>query len=169
MSEQPEKTLSPEEAARVRESLGRAGKVVVLTNGCFDILHVGHIRYLRRARELGDFLVVGLNSDASVRALRGESRPIVPEAERAEVLGALESVDCVVIFSERTAERLVEVIRPDVYVKGGDYAIDGAGGRDLPEARVVASYGGRVEIVPYIRGHSTTELISAIVQKYCRR
>lgn len=163
------KMLDLDHLVRVRESLRSSGKTVVLTNGCFDILHVGHVRYLRKARELGDFLVVGLNSDDSVRALRGPLRPIIPQAERAEILAALEPVDCVVVFSELTAERLAEIVRPDVYAKGGDYGVDGVSGKYLPEARVVTSYGGRVEIIPYVAGRSTTGLIDVILQKYCRQ
>lgn len=167
--EPPAKLLDLNRLAPVRESLRTAGKIVVLTNGCFDILHVGHVRYLRQARALGDFLIVGLNSDDSVRALKGEQRPLIPQEERAEVLAALECVDCVVVFSENTAERLVEILRPDVYVKGGDYGFDGSSGKDLPEAKVVSAYGGIVRILPYQAGRSTTEIIDIILEKFGRR
>jgi rfaE bifunctional protein nucleotidyltransferase chain/domain len=133
------------------------GDRLVLTNGCFDLLHVGHVRYLQAARALGDFLVVGLNSDASTRALKGPERPLVPEAERAEVLAALTCVDAVVIFDEPTAERLVEVLRPEVYVKGDDYTE-----ASLPEARLVHVYGGQVRLLPAIPGISTTALVARI-------
>ena len=142
-----------------------AGRRVVLTNGCFDLVHVGHVRVLRAARELVDVLVVGVNSDESVRGLKGKDRPLVPAEERAEVLAALEAVDYAVIFPEPTAERLAERVRPDVYVKGGDYATGGGAGVDaarLPEARVVARHGGRTVLVPLTPGRSTTQLAERI-------
>lgn len=129
----------------------------MLTNGCFDLLHVGHVRYLRQARALGDILVVGVNTDASVGAIKGRDRPLATEDERAEVLAALESVDYVVLFAEPTAEHLVEAVRPDVYVKGGDYQE-----ADLPEAPVVRSYHGKVVLLPLVEGRSTTELLRKI-------
>ena len=127
---------------------------IVFTNGCFDILHAGHVRYLAKARAFGDMLAVGLNSDSSVRRLKGEGRPINNEADRAEVLNALKCVDYVIIFDEDTAESLVEAIKPDVYVKGGDYTID-----TLPEGQIVQKYGGRVELVDLVEGRSTTNII----------
>jgi len=136
----------------------------VFTNGVFDILHVGHVRYLQAARALGDCLIVGLNGDASARALKGQQHPLVPQAERAEVLAALGCVDYVIIFDEPTAERLVEALRPEVYVKGGDYAADR---KALPEAKVVERYGGRVVLLPYESGKSTTAIINDILQRYC--
>lgn len=139
------------------ETLRLAGKKIVFTNGCFDIIHAGHVRYLEKAASFGDFLVLGLNSDASVRRLKGETRPVNPEYDRAEVAGALRSVGCVVIFEEDTAEELIRVVRPDVYVKGGDYTIS-----TLPEARIVAGYGGHTEIVGLVEGRSTTNIISKI-------
>ena len=133
------------------------GATLVFTNGCFDILHAGHVRYLTAAAAMGDFLVVGLNSDASVRRLKGEGRPIVSEADRAEVLEALRAVDIVTIFDEPTAEELIRLVRPDVYVKGGDYSLD-----KLPEAKIVQELGGRVELIPFVEGHSTTNVIERI-------
>ena len=133
------------------------GGTIVFTNGCFDILHAGHVRYLRAAEAMGDFLVVGLNSDASVRRLKGEGRPIVPEADRAEVLDALRAVDIVTVFDEPTAEELVRLVKPDVYVKGGDYTVD-----TLPEAKIVQEAGGRVEFIPLVAGRSTTNVIERI-------
>ena len=133
------------------------GGTIVFTNGCFDILHAGHVRYLTAAEAMGDFLVIGLNSDASVRRLKGEGRPIVSEAERAEVLDALRAVDIVTIFDEPTAEELVRLVRPNVYVKGGDYSLD-----TLPEAKIVQAAGGRVEFIPFLEGHSTTGVIERI-------
>ncbi|NLN76819.1 MAG: D-glycero-beta-D-manno-heptose 1-phosphate adenylyltransferase [Armatimonadetes bacterium] len=149
---------SAEAAGRVAE-LQRAGKTIVFTNGCFDILHVGHVRYLSRARAMGDWLVAGVNTDQSVRALKGPERPVNSENDRAEVLAALECVDCVVLFAQDTPVELIEQIRPDIDVKGGDYKID-----DMPEARVMAALGGRVEIIPFAatdsERFSTTETIN---------
>ncbi len=139
------------------ETVRADGGTIVFTNGCFDILHAGHVRYLAAAGALGDFLVIGLNSDASVRRLKGEGRPIVPEEDRAEVLEALRSVDIVTIFDEPTAEELIRLVRPDVYVKGGDYTLD-----TLPEAKIVQAAGGRVEFIPFVDGHSTTNVIEKI-------
>jgi len=139
------------------EALREAGQQVVFTNGCFDILHAGHVRYLREARAQGDCLVLGLNSDASVRGLKGPTRPINSELDRAEVVGALKAVDYVVIFGEQTAENLIAKVRPAVYVKGGDYTLD-----TLPEAKIVQSYGGRVHFVKMVEGRSTTNVIKKI-------
>lgn len=139
-----------------RERLRAEGKRVGFTNGCFDLLHVGHVRYLQDTRALVDVLVVGVNTDSSVRELKGPERPVVSEEERAEVLAALRSVDYVVLFPDRTAERLVGLLRPDVYVKGGDYTLDPD---RLPEAAVVQSYGGEVRLMPVHPGRSTTALL----------
>ena len=139
------------------ETVRADGGTVVFTNGCFDILHAGHVRYLTAAAAMGDFLVIGLNSDASVRRLKGEGRPVVPEADRAEVLDALRAVDIVTIFDEPTAEELVRLVRPDVYAKGGDYSLD-----TLPEAKIVRAAGGRVEFIPFVEGRSTTGVIERI-------
>ncbi len=130
---------------------------MVFTNGCFDLLHPGHVSYLRSARALGDALVVGLNSDASVKRLKGPERPVVPEGDRAAVLVALESVDAVVVFEEDTPVRLLRELKPAVYVKGGDYRIE-----DLPEAKVAAKIGAEVRILPFEPGYSTTALIERI-------
>ena len=143
----------PTHIAEIREAGGR----VVFTNGCFDLLHPGHVSYLRAARSLGDALVVGLNSDASVRRLKGPSRPVVSEEDRAAVLEALKPVDAVVVFGEDTPVRLMRELEPAVYVKGGDYRIE-----DLPEARVAAEIGAEVRILPFETGHSTTALIEKI-------
>ena len=138
-------------------ALREAGQKVVFTNGCFDILHAGHVRYLNEARAQGDCLVLGLNSDESVRRLKGPSRPINNELDRAEVVGALSSVDYVVLFGEQTAESLIAKVRPAVYVKGGDYTLE-----TLPEARIVQSYGGEVYFVKMVEGRSTTNVIKKI-------
>ena len=138
-------------------ALREAGQQVAFTNGCFDILHAGHVRYLNEARAQGDCLVLGLNSDESVRRLKGPERPINSELDRAEVVGALKSVDYVVLFGEQTAESLIAKVRPAVYVKGGDYTVD-----TLPEAKIVQSYGGRVHFVKMVEGRSTTNVIKKI-------
>jgi D-beta-D-heptose 7-phosphate kinase/D-beta-D-heptose 1-phosphate adenosyltransferase len=128
----------------------------VLTNGTFDLLHIGHVRYLQAARELGDVLVVGINSDESVRGYKGPGRPVVPQDERAEIVAALRCVDYTTIFDEPTATHLVEALQPDIYAKGGDYA---HGNKPLPEAAAVERYGGEVRIIPLVEGRSASELI----------
>jgi rfaE bifunctional protein nucleotidyltransferase chain/domain len=134
------------------------GKRIVFTNGCFDLMHIGHTRYLQAARALGDILVVGVNSDASVRMLdKAPDRPIVPEAQRAEILAALGCVDFVVIFDESTPLSLITAVQPDVLVKGGDWAIDRIVGREIVEAR-----GGVVKTIPLVSGLSTTSLLQRI-------
>jgi D-beta-D-heptose 7-phosphate kinase/D-beta-D-heptose 1-phosphate adenosyltransferase len=164
-------TLDP--LLHLRPAWRAGGSTLVFTNGVFDLLHLGHVRYLQEARALGDVLVVGLNSDASVRRLKGPARPLVPQAERAELLAALACVDHLVIYDTDTAEHLVASLRPEVYVKGGDYAraaaADSAAAtssppKPLPEAEVVKAYGGRVVLVPYLAGYSTTELIDRILR-----
>jgi glycerol-3-phosphate cytidylyltransferase len=145
--------LSIEEALELRK-----GKKLVFTNGVFDILHAGHVTYLEAARKLGDILIVGMNADASVKRLgKGEDRPLNPLADRSTVLSALRSVDGVVPFDEDTPIKLIEILRPDVHVKGGDYQAAA-----LPETPLVESYGGRVIILPFLDGRSTTSLIQAI-------
>jgi rfaE bifunctional protein nucleotidyltransferase chain/domain len=161
------------QAQGIRQRLRRQGRTVVFTNGIFDLLHVGHVRYLQAARKLGHTLFVGLNSDSSTQKLKGAGRPLVAQAERAEVLCALACVDYVVVFDEPTAERLAETLQPDVYAKGGDYAkarpASGEQGKALPEAPVVESYGGRVVILPYTSGHSTTQIVQRLLDKGERR
>ncbi len=135
-----------------------SGARLVFTNGCFDLLHPGHVAYLEAARSLGDALVVGLNSDESVRGLgKGTDRPVVPEVDRAAVLRALRAVDAVVIFDEGTPVRLMRELRPAVYVKGGDYGVE-----DLPEAEVAGELGAEVEIIPFEPGYSTSALLERI-------
>lgn len=148
------------DSAKIQEFcqiLRDGGQRVVFTNGCFDILHAGHVRYLSKARSFGDCLVLGLNSDASVRRIKGPARPINNEQDRAEVVGALGCVDYVVIFDEPTAEELITKVHPDVYVKGGDYTME-----TLPEGQLVKKYGGRVELVKLVEGRSTTNVINKI-------
>jgi rfaE bifunctional protein nucleotidyltransferase chain/domain len=136
------------------------GKRVVWSNGCFDVLHVGHLRSLEAARSLGDVLIVGLNSDLSVRQLKGKSRPILPENERAELLLALKCVDAVLIFGETTPETALARLRPDIHCKGADYAPPS--GKPIPEKALVESYGGRVEFLPLIEGVSTSDIVERI-------
>ncbi len=154
------------ELATVVHRRQQAGEHGVFTNGCFDLIHLGHVRYLQEARTYGDFLVLGLNSDASTCRLKGPGRPYVPELERAEILAALSCIDYVTIFDEPTAGPLVALLQPATYIKGGDYASNTQDGTPdlsrLPEARVVQEYGGSVQLIPYLPGHSTTALIAKI-------
>ncbi|MBV8147520.1 MAG: adenylyltransferase/cytidyltransferase family protein [Candidatus Eremiobacteraeota bacterium] len=155
--------LGTREAVAYREELRSQGKTVVFTNGCFDVLHAGHVEYLAWARAQGDALIVGLNDDDSVRSLKGASRPIVPFHQRAMVLNALRSVDAVVGFGERTPEVLLDRLRPDVHVKSDQYRLE-----ELPERTVVLNHGGRIALAPHIAGRSTTDLIAAILNAYSR-
>ncbi|WP_371372145.1 D-glycero-beta-D-manno-heptose 1-phosphate adenylyltransferase [Sporomusa aerivorans] len=134
-----------------------AGKTIVFTNGCFDILHAGHVRYLNGAKALGDCLIIGLNSDESVRSLKGPARPVNGQDDRAEVLAGLRAVDYVVIFHEKTAEIIVSEIKPDIYAKGGDYCI-----QNLPERQAVEAYGGRIVLIPEVAGRSSSNIIKKI-------
>lgn len=135
------------------------GQRIVLTNGCFDILHVGHVRYLQRARNLGDVLIVGVNDDGSVRRLKGDGRPVNSANDRAEVLAALECVDVVTIFEEDTASELAAEVRPNVYVKGGDYSDDERDASYPVEGRIVSRYGGAVRVIAFEPGFSTSHII----------
>lgn len=157
-----EKVLDLQELIATREALRREGRTVVFTNGCFDLIHLGHVRYLTQARSLGDALVVALNSDRSVRALKGEGRPILNEQERAEVIAALQAVDYVIIFDEETPRELIATLLPDVLVKGGDWPLDEIVGREEVEAA-----GGKVLTVPYVGGSSTTDIIERIKGLRC--
>ena len=149
-----EKILSREELRAQVAAWRRVGESVTLANGCFDLLHVGHVRYLHAAKELGGRLIVAVNSDDSVRELKGEGRPLMPAAERAEILAALADVDAVVIFPEPDVRALIREIRPDVQAKGTDYTAD-----SVPERDVVREFGGRVEIVGDAKNHSASEMI----------
>jgi rfaE bifunctional protein nucleotidyltransferase chain/domain len=153
--------MDADSAQEWREEQRIHGRRVVFTNGVFDVLHAGHVAYLAWARTQGDALVVGLNSDESVRALKGERRPIVPFIDRALVLRALRSVDVVVEFGERTPEALLERLRPDVHVKSAQYREE-----DLPERAVVLAHGGEVRLAPHVAGVSTTDIIGEIVARY---
>jgi|SRR5205085_9611022 len=149
--------LDREELRRVREDLRARGRRLVFTNGCFDILHVGHVRYLRQARALGGALLVAVNSDRSVRALKGAGRPLMSEGERAELLAALASVDFVTVFDDESPRALIAYLLPDVLAKGGDYALEEIHGREEVEAA-----GGRVVSLPFVEGASTTSIIERI-------
>lgn len=149
--------LTLDQAAAFVERLRSGGKAVVFTNGVFDLLHPGHVRYLAEARRLGDALLVGINSDRSVRAIKGPGRPITPEAERAEILAALASVDGVVIFDEDTPHSVISRLQPDILVKGADWRADRIVGRDIVEGR-----GGRVVRIPLAPGYSTTAILARI-------
>ncbi len=134
------------------------GKKIVFTNGCFDILHIGHAKYLKESKKFGDILIVGLNSDSSVKKLKGENRPINNEKDRAMLLDELKSVDYIVIFEENTPEELLKIIKPDIYTKGADYTL-----QTLPEAKTVIENGGRVEFISLIEGKSTTNVVKNIL------
>lgn len=149
-----QKTITLDEATRLFDSTFRSKNKIVFTNGCFDLLHRGHIYYLSRARELGDLLVVGLNSDASVSVLKGPGRPVNNQGARAEVLGALAFVDYIIVFEEETPLDLITVLEPDILVKGGDYQA-----KDIVGYAEVTSRGGRVETIPLLEGYSSTSII----------
>ena len=153
------KILTLDQLRAKSRRLRAEGKRVAATNGCFDILHVGHIRYLAAAQKLGDVLVVGLNGDDSVRQLKGEGRPVNRERDRAEVLTALESVDYVTIFPEKRAANFLRATQPSVYAKGGDYTADTL---DPEERAVLSEFGSRIEIIPFEEGYSTSELLTRI-------
>ncbi len=147
--------------AQILEAEHQRGKTIVFTNGCFDLLHVGHVKYLQKARRLGDLLVLGLNSDDSIRRLKGPSRPLIGEQERAHILAALTCIDYVVVFDEDTPLELIRLLRPHILVKGGDYTPEGVVGKDLVE-----SYGGRVALIDLVDGRSTTNIIEKILDRY---
>lgn len=150
------KIVSPAQIARESQRLRDEKKCIVATNGCFDILHVGHVRYLSAARKLGDLLVVGLNGDQSVRELKGEGRPLNNELDRAEILAALESVDYVVIFRQKRATEFLAAVQPAVYVKGGDYRSETL---DRDERNILEKLGAKIEFIPFEQGYSTSGLI----------
>jgi rfaE bifunctional protein nucleotidyltransferase chain/domain len=155
--------LSVDEAGRLASVWRAAGKRLVLANGCFDLLHVGHVRYLQAARALGDALVVGLNSDASVQRLKGPGRPVMPAAERAELLAAISGVDAVVVFEEDSADALIARLRPDVHAKGTDYTE-----QSVPERGTVEAMGAKVAIAGDPKTHSTKDLITTILTRFGR-
>ncbi|MCK9274719.1 MAG: D-glycero-beta-D-manno-heptose 1-phosphate adenylyltransferase [Syntrophales bacterium] len=150
------KLLSHKELKLKLDVLKAQGKKIVFTNGCFDILHVGHVTYLQKAKDLGDVLVIGINSDSSVASIKGPSRPIIPQTERATVISALESADFVILFDEDTPQKLIEYIRPHILVKGGDWAAENIAGKNFAE---------EVVIIPFVEGASTSKIIERIKAK----
>jgi D-beta-D-heptose 7-phosphate kinase/D-beta-D-heptose 1-phosphate adenosyltransferase len=144
------------------EELRKKGKKIAFTNGCFDILHVGHIRYLREAKKTADILVLALNSDSSVRSLKGDERPLIPEKERAEIIAALEFIDFVTIFPELTPLELINYLKPDILIKGGDWPEEKVVGREE-----IKKWGGRVAIIPEVEGKSTTNIVEKIKKLHC--
>ncbi|NLN40323.1 MAG: D-glycero-beta-D-manno-heptose 1-phosphate adenylyltransferase [Smithella sp.] len=146
------------------DSLRQKGKKIAFTNGCFDILHVGHIRYLKEARKTADILVLALNSDSSVRAIKGDKRPLVTELERAEVLAALECIDFITIFPEPTPLELINCLKPDVLVKGGDWPLEQIVGRNE-----IKQWGGHVELIAEVEGKSTTDIVQKIISAHCKK
>jgi rfaE bifunctional protein nucleotidyltransferase chain/domain len=154
------KILDRSKAAEVRDR--HPGKTIVFTNGCFDILHAGHVRYLAAAKQLGDILVVGLNGDESVRELKGKGRPLNSQEDRAEVMAALEAVDYVIIFSEKRADNLLRQVRPRVYAKGGDYTVNSL---DPDEVVVLKEIGAKIEILPLVPGRSTSKLVEVMQRR----
>jgi rfaE bifunctional protein nucleotidyltransferase chain/domain len=150
-----------QELLRIRKELRKQGKKVVFTNGCFDILHAGHVDYLKKAREMGDVLIVGLNSDSSIRRIKGQLRPIVPQYERAFLIGNLKVVDYVTFFDEDTPGELISDLIPDVLVKGADWKIENIVGRD-----VVEENGGEVKTIEFVNDQSTTNIIQTVLERY---
>lgn len=156
-----EKIIAWEQLPAWRTAIRASGKRLVVTNGCFDLLHLGHVTYLETARAQGDALLVGVNSDAAVRQLKGPGRPVTPEGDRAAVLAALESVNGACIFAEATATRFLAAARPDIYVKGGDYTLDTL---NQDERRTVEQAGGKIVIIPFVPGKSTTATLKKIMR-----
>ncbi len=154
-----EKLVPKEKISDLSQKLRNSKKKIISTNGCFDILHLGHVQYLHEARKLGDVLVIAVNSDLSVRKLKGPSRPLNEETTRAKILAALECVDYVSIFTEDTPENFLSLLKPDIHVKGGDYRPE-----DLPEKKVVEQYGGKIQCLSMVKGFSTTAMIEKINQ-----
>ena len=159
---QGKKIVSGTELPRIVRTLQKSGKKVVWTNGCFDILHLGHIYYLEHAKKAGDILVVGLNSDSSIRKIKGPDRPIIPEAERARILSAIECVDYITVFNDAAPLNLLKKVKPDRYVKGGDYTIDTI---NQDERRLMEQTGAEIVLMPQIEGASTTNVIEKILNR----
>ena len=151
------KLVSVKKLQEILKKQRKRDKVVVFTNGCFDLIHIGHIRYLKKAKKLGDILILGLNTDSSVRIIKGKNRPIIPEKERAEILSSLEMIDYVVLFKEETPYKLIKSLKPDILVKGADYKGKEVVGRDIVEEN-----GGKIKLIKFEQGKSTTDLIKKI-------
>ena len=156
----PQTKSAEKELRKIIKRLKSQNNKIVFTNGCFDLLHLGHVRYLKQAKKLGDVLIVGLNTDSSVKNLKGSPRPYVGEMERAEIIASLECVDYVTIFSELRPDNLIKIVKPDVHVKGGDYKISA-----LPEKKLVEELGGEVVVIPPIKGRSTTNIVEKILAR----
>ncbi len=156
-----DKIIERKKLAGILANLREQGKKIVFTNGCFDLLHVGHVRYLNKAKQYGNVLVVALNTDASVRRLKGKTRPLVPQRERAEILGGLAAVDYVTFFQEETPEAIISELKPQILVKGADYKI-----KDIVGNRFMKDHNGRVVRIPLAQGQSTSNIIKSIVKKY---
>ncbi len=159
-----EKIKERDDLRRIIDDLKTQGKRIVFTNGCFDLLHVGHVRYLEHARSLGDILVVGVNSDRSVRAMKGPRRPILPVHERAEILSGLESIDYITVFDEQTPLELIAALKPHLLAKGGDWSREKIVGAEIVEAA-----GGNVVSIPFVEGASTTQIIETVLERYGKR
>lgn len=155
------KIVSLDELKNIVSTLKKEGKCIVFTNGCFDLLHLGHVQYLQKAKEYGDILVVAINSDASVKAIKGNKRPLIPQNDRAAILSALSCIDYVIIFEEHDPVRIISELMPDVLIKGGDYQLN-----EIKGSEIVTSAGGKVLTIPEIKGKSTTNLIQTIIEKY---
>lgn len=158
-----DKIKSLEELRMIRLQAQKAGEKIVWTNGCYDLLHAGHVLYLQQAKQLGHYLIVGLNSDRSIRATKGPLRPIVNQNERAVVISALECVDYVIVFDQDSPIEIIQDLKPDIYAKGGDYTLETI---NQPERRVVESYGGDIALLPGLEGSSTTTIITKILRAY---
>lgn len=155
------KIISPQKLKLILKTLQKRGKKIVFTNGCFDILHAGHVRYLKQAKKLGDILVLALNSDGSVRKIKGMNRPIVPQKERAEIVSSLEDVDFVTFFHEKDPYRIISFLKPNILVKGGDWKKN-----EIIGADIVVKNGGKIKVIPYLKGKSTTNIIQKIIRNY---
>lgn len=160
-SESYKKVVSLDELKNIVLTLKKEGKCIVFTNGCFDLLHLGHVQYLQKAKEYGDILVVAINSDASIKAIKGNKRPLMPQKDRAAILAALACIDYVIIFEEHDPVRIISELIPDVLIKGGDYQLN-----EIKGSEIVISSGGKVLTIPEIKGKSTTKLIQTILEKY---
>lgn len=157
----PHSVISRNVAKKFVHDLRRKGKKVIFTNGFFDIIHVGHVKFLEKAKSLGDVLMVGINSDKSIKLIKGKRRPLMSQQERAKLVSSLNCVDYVILFDEKLPSKILSELKPDIHVKGADYTI-----KKLPERKVINSYGGKIMLLPLIKGKSTTNIINKIVRVY---